>query len=109
MPTKKTNIDPDGFDKLLAIAGYTIPRNDNELELFESYYVNYKSKLKGVRINPKEIIDRSFSRRRLTQKIDSVEEKQDINEIRLAARNGSEEIPQSIIDKMKRKHKDGDK
>ncbi|SIT12087.1 hypothetical protein SAMN05421766_11155 [Zobellia uliginosa] len=111
MANKKKNMDinADRFDELLAIAGYTYPRTDKELELFESMYEGYDFELKDVRINPEEIISGSFEMKGKVIKLHDEEEQQDISEIRLAARKGSEEIPQSILDKMKSKHKDGDK
>lgn len=111
MANKKRNMDinADRFDELLAIAGYTFPRTDKELELFESLYEDYDSELKDVRVNPEEIMNNTFKKKGKVIKIQNEEEQQDISEIRLAARKGSEEIPQSILDKMKSKHKDGDK
>lgn len=106
---KNTDINADRFDELLAIAGYIYPRNDQELEQFEALYEDYDFKLKGVRINPEEIISGSFEKKGKVLKIQSEEEQHDISEIRIAARKGSEEISQSILDKMKSKHKNGDK
>jgi hypothetical protein len=111
MATKKKNIDinADRFDELLAIAGYTYPRSDEELEQFEALYENYDFKLNGTRINPEEIISGSFEQKGKVIRIQSEEEQQDISQLRIAARKGTEGIPQSILDKMKSKHKDGDK
>jgi hypothetical protein len=111
MANKKKNMDinTDRFDELLAIAGYTYPRTDKEFELFESQYEDYNFELKGVSINPDEIINGSFEKKGKMIEIHNEDEQQDISEIGLAARKGSEEIPQSILDKMKSKHKDGDK
>jgi len=111
MANKKKNkdINADRFDELLVIAGYTYPRTDKELELFESVYEDYDFELKDVRINPEEIINGSFEMKGKVIKLQGEEEQQDISEIKLAARKGNEEIPQSILDKMKSKHKDGDK
>ncbi|WP_075603788.1 hypothetical protein [Saccharicrinis aurantiacus] len=111
MATKKNNknIKADRFDELLAIAGYTYPRNDEELEQFEALYEDYNFKLKGVRINSDEIIRGSFEKKGKVINIQSVEEKQDISEIQIAARKGNEGISQSILVKMKSKHKNGDK
>ncbi len=106
---KKIDINADRFDELLAIAGYIYPRTDVELDLFESFFEDYDFELKGVRINPEEIINGSIEKKGKVIKIQDVEEQQDINEIRLAARKGSEEISQSILDKMRSKHKNGDK
>ena len=106
---KNMDISSDRFDELLVIAGYTYPRTDKELELFESVYEDYDTELKGIRINPVEIINNSFKKKGKVVKFQDEDEHKDINEIRFAARNGIEEIPQSILDKMKSKHKDGDK
>ncbi|WP_297096297.1 hypothetical protein [uncultured Draconibacterium sp.] len=111
MATKKKNnsIHADRFDELLAIAGYTYARNDNELEQFELLYTDYDFKLKNVRIKPEEIISQSFKKQGKVLKLMDEEEQQDINELRIAARKGTEQIPKSILDKMKRKHNDGNK
>ncbi len=111
MVTKKksNNINADRFDELLAIAGFIYPRNDNELEQFELLYNDYDFKLKNERINSKEIINQSFEKKGKVVRFRNDEEQQDIDELRIAARKGKEQIPQSILDKMKSKHKDGDK
>jgi hypothetical protein len=106
---KGTNINADRFNELLAIAGYTYPRNDKELEQFELIYEDYDFKLKNIRIDPNEIINQSFEKKGQVLKLRDEDEQQDINELRIAARKGSEQISQSILDKMKRKHKDGNK
>jgi len=105
---RNKRIDSDRFNELLAIAGYIPPRTDTELELFESFYADYSFELKDVQINPRNIIDGSFEKKGKIVKIQDKNEQQDIDEIRLAARKGSEEIPKSIFDKMKNKHQDGD-
>lgn len=102
-------INADRFDELLAIAGYTYPRTDKELELFESLYEDCDFELRDVRVSPEEIMNSTFKKEGNAIKIQTEENQRDINEIRLAARKGSEDIPQSILDKMKSKHKDGDK
>jgi F0F1-type ATP synthase membrane subunit b/b' len=111
MANKKRNVDinADRFDELLAIAGYTYPRSDKELEQFEALYKEYDFELKDVRINPEEIINNTFRKRGKVINIQNEEAEQDISEIRLAARKGCEEIPQSILEKMKSKHSDGNK
>jgi hypothetical protein len=110
MATKKNiNINADRFDELLAIAGYIYPRNDKEQEQFELLYENYDFKLKDVRINPEEITNHSFEKKGKVLRLRNDEEQQDINELRIAARKGNEQIHQSILEKMKRKHKDEDK
>lgn len=107
---KKSNkINADRFDELLAIAGFIYPRNDNELEQFELLYNDYDFKLKNERINSKEIISQSFEKKGKVVRCRNDEEQQDIDDLRIAARKGKEQIPQSILDKMKSKHRDGDK
>ena len=106
---KNNNINADRFDELLSIAGYIYPRNDNELEQFELLYKDYDFKLKDVRVNPEEIINQSYKKQGKALKLRNEEEQQDINELRIAARKGNEQIPKSILDKMKRKHNNGNK
>lgn len=106
---KNNNINADRFDELLSIAGYIYPRNDNELEQFELLYKDYDFKLKNVRVNPEEIINQSYKKQGKVLKLRNDEEQQDINELRIAARKGNEQIPKSILDKMKRKHNNGNK
>jgi hypothetical protein len=111
MTTKKINnsINANRFDELLAIAGYIYPRNDKELEQFELLYKDYDFKLKDIRIKPVEIINYSFKKQGKVLKLKNEEEQQNIIELRIAARKGNEQIPKSILDKMKRKHNDGNK
>ena len=106
---KHYSINADRFDELLAIAGYTYQRNDKELEQFESLYENYDFKLKDFRVNPEKIINQSFQKKGKVLKIRNEEEQKDIDELKIAARKGNEKIPKSIIDKMKRKHNNGNK
>lgn len=103
------NISPDSFDELLAISGYSYPRTDNELELFELLHHDFDFKLKDFRVNPEEIISHSFSKKGVTITFVDIDEQKDIEELRLAARNGNEQISESILDKIKRKHSDGNK
>lgn len=98
---------PDNLDKFLAISGYIFQRNDEELKQFELLYENYDFKLKNIRIDPKEIINRSFSKKGKILKIKNKEEQEDIDELKIAARKGNEQIPKSVLDKMRRKHTNG--
>jgi hypothetical protein len=50
-----------------------------------------------------------FEKKGKALKLRDEEEQHDINELRIAARKGNEQIPQSILDKMKSKHKDDDR
>lgn len=112
MATKKKhieNISPDNFDELLAISGYSYPRTDNELELFELLHHDFDLKLKDFRVNPDEIISHSFNKKGVIIKFVDEDDRKDIEELRLAARKGNEQISKSILDKMKRKHSDGTK
>ena len=111
MANKRKNIDisADRLDELLAIAGYIYPRTDKELEQFEAFYEDYDFELKDVRINPSEIINNTFKKKGKVSKIQDIESQDDMDAVRLAARKGSEEISQSILDKMKSKHRNGDK
>lgn len=109
MRTTKNKITPDNLDEYLAISGYIFQRTEEELEKFELLYEDYELKNKDFRINPDEIIEGTFKKQGKIPDIRNEENEQDVSDIRMAARKGNEEIPQSILDKMKRRHKDGNK
>lgn len=100
----KKLVNTDNFEQLLSITGYTFQRNDSELELFDSLYRNYDMKLKNERINPDKIISGSFKTKTKIRRMPDNNLDKDIGELKFAARKGNENISQSIIDKMKRKH-----
>jgi hypothetical protein len=93
----------------LSSSGYLYPRNETELALFEKAYIGYDFKLESKSINVASIINGTLKcQSKVISFIDNEEEK-DIQELKMAARKGIESIPKDILDKMKNKHKNGDK
>lgn len=103
------NIRPDNFNELLAISGNIYPRNDYELEQFELLYQGFDFKLRDFRVNPDEIVSNSFNKNGTIVRIFENDEQNDIDELKIAARKGINQISKSILDKMKRKHNNDNK
>lgn len=109
MGTIKNKITPDNIEEFLAISGYIFQRTEEELEKFDLLYENYELKNKDFRINSDEIIGGTFKKRGKVFSFKDEENEDELNQVRIAARKSTEEIPQSILDKMKRRHKNGNK
>lgn len=109
MGTTKNKITPDNIDEFLAISGYIFQSSEEELRKFDILYEDYELKNKDFRINPDEIIGGTFKKQGRVFSIKDEENEDDVNQVRMAARKANEEIPQSILDKMKRRHRDGNK
>ena len=98
-------LEQNSFDALLCSTGYLFPRNENELDELEKSFEIFDFKLKGFKINPDEIINGNFTLSRNNPFIESKEKMNDIKELRIAARKGETKIPNSVLEKMKKKHR----
>jgi len=112
MATNKKNIERvsiNNLDEWLSSTGFLYPTNELELARFNKLYADYDFKLKDVSIDFQSIINNSvcFNIKPLVFTKDKNIENE-INELRMAARKGSQNIPQHIIDKMKKHHTDSD-
>lgn len=101
-------IDNDNLDIWLSVSGYAFPRNETELDLFDELYKNYECKNKNIRINPSEIINGTFQKKGKTINLIEKENNTEINNLRLAARKGNQNISDEILNKMKSKHNNKD-
>lgn len=93
----------------LSSTGFLYPRNENELDLYEKVYADYDFKLKDKSIDIDSIINGKLVCQTKVISLISPEEKEDIQNLKMAARKGNQSIPKEILDKMKSKHKNGDK
>lgn len=101
-------VDQNNLDSVLRSTGYLIPKNQEELENFELLYDNFDSKLKDIVINITEITRGNVCQQgKIVSMTSPLSE--DISELKMAARKGENSIPKEILDKMVRKHKNGDK
>lgn len=102
-------VNESNLNHWLSSSGYLYPRNETELALFEKAYTEYDYKLDNKSIDVDSIINGTLTcQTKVIYLFDSEEEK-DIQELKMAARNGIQSIPKNILDKMKNKHKNGDK
>jgi len=100
----------ENFDDCLMYTGYLLPENDRQLDNFNKLYEDYNFELNNVKINVEAIVNGNLSCCiKKTRVLDIREEDADveIQNLRMIARKG-EEIPQDIIDKMKKKHRPKD-
>jgi len=93
------------LDEWLNSTGFLYPTNEKELARFNKLYADYDFKLKNSNINFQAIINNNlcFNIKSFVlikdANIDS-----EIQQLKMAARKGSQNIPQHIIDKMKKHH-----
>lgn len=102
-------ITESNLDDWLHSTGFLYPINEKHLERFNKLYEDYDFKLKNARIDIKSIIEGTLYKK---EKIIPINLNRDIsNEIenlKMVARKGQDNLPQHIIDKMKKKHRDSD-
>lgn len=106
----KGKVTLENFDDCLMYTGYMLPENEYQLDNFNKLYEDYNFELSNVKINIHAIVNGTLACtiKKITP-ISIREENEDaeIINLRMVARKG-EEIPQRIIDKMKKKHRPED-
>ena len=106
--TKKIElIEVEYLDSWLGSTGFLFPSNELELDRFDKLYVDYDYKLDDKSIDPIAIINNTFHRdpKVISMFEDGVDE--EIESLRMVARKGNRDLPQDIIEKMRRKHNQG--
>lgn len=111
MATNKNNIEKvssNNLDEWLGSTGFLYPANELELVRFNKLYADYDFKLKDASIDVQSIVSgnicpniKSFA---IVKEDKSLEN--DIEPLRMAARKGNQNLPQHIIDKMRKHHND---
>lgn len=102
-------VNDSNLNHWLNSSGYLYPRNEIELALLEKSYAEYDFKLENKSIDVDRIINGNLTCQTKVISIFNPEEEKDIQELKMAARKGIQSIPKDILDKMKNKHKNGDK
>ena len=91
---------------ILRSNGYLFPSSEEEIIQFETNN-NVANETPADWDNPSAIVKRGIL------KVDNVKvsefEKNEISELKMAARKGEKSIPKEILDKMKSKHNNGNK
>lgn len=102
-------VNESSLNHWLSSSGYLYPRNETELDLFEKAYSEYDFKLENKSIDVDSIINGTLKCQTKVISFFDPEEEKEIKELKMAARKGLQLIPKGILDKMKNKHKNGDK
>lgn len=103
-PKKIELIEVAQLDSWLGSTGFLFPDNELELDRFNKLYEDYDYKLDTKSIDPIAIINNTFYREPKVITMFEVDVDDEIESLRMVARKGNKDIPQHIIDKMRRKH-----
>jgi hypothetical protein len=111
MATNKKNIEKisiNNLDEWLSSTGFLCPTNELELARFNKLYADYDFKLKDASIDIQAIINGNIcpNIKSLVIVIEDENFENEIEPLRMAARKGNQNLPQHIIDKMRKHHTD---
>lgn len=103
-PKKIELIEVSQLDSWLGSTGFLFPYDELELDRFNKLYEDYDFKLDNKSIDPIAIINNTFYRepKVITMFEEDVDE--EVESLRMVARKGNKDLPQHIIDKMRKKH-----
>lgn len=102
-------ITESNLDDWLHSTGFLYPSNEKQLERFNKLYEDYDFNLKNATIDIKSIIDGTLCNKGKIIPINlSADFSNEIENLKMVARKGQSNLPQHIIDKMKKKHRDSD-
>lgn len=105
MADNKTHIfDLETLDHYLGSTGFICPINEQQLDLFEKLYEDFDFELKDATIDVASIIKNQLTKKSVIQLSNNINPNE-INELKMAARKGSQGLSQDIIDKMYEKHR----
>lgn len=97
-------VSVDNFDELLGSTGYLLPSNELELLRFNKLYDDYVFKLTDTKIDLMSIMEGRYICKSAVTRIVQIDSNE-INELKMVARNGEGQVPDDIISKMKAKHR----
>jgi hypothetical protein len=101
---KKHIFDLETLDHYLGSIGFICPINERQLDLFEKLYEDFDYKLIDATIDVGAIIRNELTKNSVVRLL-KVDNSNEINELKMAARKGSLGLSQDIIDKMYAKHR----
>lgn len=103
-------VTESNLDDWLHSTGFLYPTNEIQLERFEKLYEDYDFKLKNATIDIESIIKGTLLCNKgqvIPLNLDA-DIKKEIEDIKMVARKGQNNLPQHIIDKMRKNHLDSD-
>jgi len=101
-------VNEQNLDFWLCSTGFLYPRNEKELDVFEKLYENFELKLVNVSIDMNKIISGNLKNKGKIVSFVQDYNEEEINGLKMVARKGKDEIPKEILEKMKKKHTNGD-
>lgn len=105
-PKKIELIEIAHLDSWLGSTGFLFPSNELQLDRLNRLYEDYDYKLDDIPIDPIAIINGTFHREPKILTMFENDVHDEIESLRMVARKGNKDLPQHIIDKMRRKHQD---
>lgn len=103
-PKKIELIEIEQLDSWLGSTGFLFPSNELELDRFNKLFEDYDYKLDDISIDPIAIITNTFQRAPKIIKMFDRDFEEEIESLRMVARKGNKDLPEHIIDKMRKKH-----
>lgn len=94
----------ENLDFHLGSMGFLYPTNEIQLEIFNLVYSDYDFKLKDATIDVQSIIDNKSIKKSITFKLSDYNT-EEIEQLKMAARKGNDDLSKDIIDKMYNKHR----
>ncbi|BFM44089.1 hypothetical protein CFS9_27300 [Flavobacterium sp. CFS9] len=96
-------INLENLDYHLGALGFLYPVSEAQLDIFNIVYADFDFKLKEVHIDVNSIINNKIIKKSVIQLNNY--STSEINDLKMAARNGNENLSKDIIDKMYEKHR----
>ncbi|MDL2320140.1 hypothetical protein LJC45_03305 [Alistipes sp. OttesenSCG-928-B03] len=95
----------------MSATGYLYPFTEKQLDSFNELYKDYDFKLKDNHIDVETILSNqvSFPDKYTIKLFEDNEIASSIEQLRMVARKGEDNIPGGIIDKMRQRHKKDEK
>ncbi|WP_309613986.1 hypothetical protein [Flavobacterium sp.] len=102
-------ITDDNLDDWLHSTGFLYPTNEKQLDRFNKLHEDYDFKLKDAIIDIKSIIEGTLCNKTKVISFDlGSDVSNEIQNLKMVARKGQDNLPKHIIDKMRGKHRDSD-
>lgn len=106
-PKKIELIEITQLDNWLGSTGFLYPRTEIELDRFNKLFEEFDFQLDNQSINPLAIINNTFYNESKTISMIENDINDEIENLRMVARKGDRNLPQHVIDKMRKKHNQG--
>lgn len=108
MQSNKKNNSFDEVRRFFGSVGLAFPRSQQELEVFNKLYSNYKFKISVNSVNPDQIYNGDFDKTTIIKSHPPAKQSISLNKTvdgwRMAARNNESKLPEDILEKMKKNH-----